>query len=52
MVYYSRNKLLQATLWGSLAHQIDDDFYISNPKPSIIIVTSTIVKDYKGNHLA
>ena len=42
-----KNKLVQTTLWGNTAQQIDDDF--SNRESFIVIVTSTIVKTYKDN---
>jgi hypothetical protein len=43
-----RNKSMQTTLWGSTALQIDDDFYKNNPGPFIVIITSTMVKTFRG----
>ena len=43
-----RNKSMQTTLWGSTALQIDDDFYKNNLGPLIVIITSTIVKTFRG----
>lgn len=48
-IHNFRNRYMQTKLWGKTALQIDDDFYKSNRDPSIVIVTSTIVKTYKGN---
>jgi hypothetical protein len=42
------NKSMQTTLWGSTALQIDDDFYKNNPGPFIVIITSTMVKTFRG----
>ncbi|GMY20742.1 replication protein A 70 kDa DNA-binding subunit A-like [Fagus crenata] len=44
------NKSMQTTLWGSTALQIDDDFYKNNPGPFIVIITSTIVKTFRGDY--
>ncbi|XP_065630327.1 uncharacterized protein LOC112017423 [Quercus suber] len=44
------NKSVQTTLWGNTAQQIDDDFYKTNKGPFIVIVTSTIVKTFKGHY--
>ena len=58
LIHNFRNRYVQRKLWGKIALQIDDDFYISNRNPFIVIVTrdpfivivtSTIVKAYKGN---
>ena len=58
LIHDFRNKYVQTKLWGKTALLIDDDFYISNRNPFIVIVTrdpfivivtSTIVKAYKGN---
>ncbi|XP_030949817.1 replication protein A 70 kDa DNA-binding subunit A-like [Quercus lobata] len=43
-------KSIQTTLWGNTAHQIDDDFYKTNKGPFIVIVTSTIVKTFRGDY--
>ena len=42
------NKSMQTTLWGSTALQIDDDFYKNNHGPFIVIITSTMVKTFRG----
>lgn len=52
VIYYFRNKYLQTTLWGSTALQIDDDLYQTYTKPFIVIVTSTIVKTFRGNYFS
>ncbi len=52
IMYYVRNKVLQITLWEFKAYQIDKDFYKNTPRPVIAIVTSTIVKTYRGNYLS
>ncbi|XP_050278012.1 uncharacterized protein LOC126719512 [Quercus robur] len=44
------NRYVQRKLWGKTALQIDDDFYKSDRDPFIVIVTSTIVKAYKGDY--
>ncbi|XP_050263852.1 aldehyde dehydrogenase 1-like [Quercus robur] len=44
------NKSVQTTLWGNTAQQIDDDFYKTNKGPFIVIVTSTIVKTFRGQY--
>ncbi|XP_062165074.1 uncharacterized protein LOC133871663 [Alnus glutinosa] len=44
------NKYLQTTLWGSTALQVDEDFYEKNTSPTIVIVTSTIVKTFRGEY--
>ena len=49
LIHNFRNKYVQTKLWGKTALLIDDDFYISNRNPFIVIVTSTIAKAYKGN---
>ena len=58
LIHDFRNKYVQTKLWGKTALLINDDFYISNRNPFIVIVTrdpfivivtSTIVKAYKGN---
>ena len=49
LIHNFRNRYVQRKLWGKIALQIDDDFYKSNRDPFIVIVTSTIVKAYKGN---
>ena len=49
LIHNFRNKYVQTKFWGKTALLIDDDFYISNRDPFIVIVTSTIVKAYKGN---
>ena len=49
LIHDFRNKYVQTKLWGKTALLIDDDFYLSNRNPFIVIVTSTIVKAYKGN---
>ena len=49
LIHDFRNKYVQTKLWGKTALLIDDDFYISNRNPFIVIVTSTIAKAYKGN---
>nr|POE55790.1 replication protein a 70 kda dna-binding subunit [Quercus suber] len=43
-------RYVQTNLWGKTALQIDDDVYKSNRDPFIVIVTSTIVKTYKGEY--
>ena len=45
-----RNKSIQTTLWGNTAQQIDDDFFKTNKGPFVVIVTSTIVKTFRGNN--
>ncbi len=52
IMYYVRNKVLQITLWGVKAYQIDEDFHKNAPRPAIAIATSTIVKTYRGNYLS
>ena len=49
LIHNFRDRYVQRKLWGKIALQIDDDFYKSNRDPFIVIVTSTIVKAYKGN---
>ena len=49
LIHNFRNRYVQRKSWGKTALQIDDDFYKSNRDPFIVIVTSTIVKAYKGN---
>ena len=49
LIHDFKNKYVQTKLWGKTALLIDDDFYISNRDPFIVIVTSTIVNAYKGN---
>nr|POE59738.1 hypothetical protein CFP56_38357 [Quercus suber] len=44
------NKSVQTTLWGNTAQQIDDDLYETNKGPFIVIVTSTIVKTFRGDY--
>ncbi|KAK4603919.1 hypothetical protein RGQ29_012434 [Quercus rubra] len=44
------NKSIQTTLWGNTAQQIDDDFYKTNKGPFVVIVTSTIVKTFRGDY--
>ncbi|XP_030969013.1 replication protein A 70 kDa DNA-binding subunit A-like isoform X2 [Quercus lobata] len=44
------NKSVQTTLLGNTAQQIDDDFYKTNKGPFIVIVTSTIVKTFRGQY--
>ncbi|KAL0010127.1 hypothetical protein SO802_005235, partial [Lithocarpus litseifolius] len=44
------NKSVQTTLWGNTAQQIDDDFYKSNKGPFIVIITSTIVRTFRGDY--
>nr|POF24997.1 hypothetical protein CFP56_45638 [Quercus suber] len=44
------NKSVQTTLWGNIAQQIDDDLYETNKGPYIVIVTSTIVKTFRGDY--
>jgi hypothetical protein len=52
VIYYVRNKVLQITLWGSKAHQIDEDFNKNTTRLAIAIVTSTVVRTYRGNYLS
>lgn len=42
-----RNKY--TTLWGTTITQIKDDFFKNNPEPSVVVVTSTIVKTFRGS---
>ncbi|KAM4072483.1 hypothetical protein ACB094_11G141100 [Castanea mollissima] len=44
------NKSIRTTLWGNTTHQIDNDFYKTNKGPFILIVTSTIVKSFRGEY--
>ncbi|KAM3685740.1 hypothetical protein ACJW31_11G140800 [Castanea mollissima] len=44
------NKSIRTTLWGNTTQQIDDDFYKTNKGPFILIVTSTIVKSFRGEY--
>ncbi|KAF3950252.1 hypothetical protein CMV_023964 [Castanea mollissima] len=44
------NKSIRTTLWGNTTQQIDDDFYKTNKGPFIVIVTSTIVKTFRGDY--
>ncbi|KAK4597268.1 hypothetical protein RGQ29_015014 [Quercus rubra] len=44
------NKSIQTTLWGNTAQQIDDDFFKTNKGPFVVIVTSTIVKTFRGDY--
>ncbi|KAL4615581.1 hypothetical protein ACB092_07G136500 [Castanea dentata] len=41
---------IRITLWGPTSNQIEDNFYNNNPGPFVIIVTSTIVKTFRGEH--
>ncbi|KAF3957708.1 hypothetical protein CMV_017305 [Castanea mollissima] len=44
------SKSIRTTLWGNTTQQIDDDFYKTNKGPFIVIVTSTIVKTFRGEY--
>ncbi|KAL0006398.1 hypothetical protein SO802_013959 [Lithocarpus litseifolius] len=41
---------IRITLWGPTSNEIEDNFYTNNPGPFVIIVTSTIVKTFRGEH--
>ncbi|KAL4599794.1 hypothetical protein ACB092_11G152200 [Castanea dentata] len=44
------SKSIRTTLWGNTTQQIDDDFYKTNKGSFILIVTSTIVKSFRGEY--
>ncbi|KAL4598102.1 hypothetical protein ACB092_11G035100 [Castanea dentata] len=44
------SKSIRTTLWGNTTQQIDDDFYKTNKGPFILIITSTIVKSFRGEY--
>uniref|UniRef100_A0A2N9J2K3 ATP-dependent DNA helicase n=1 Tax=Fagus sylvatica TaxID=28930 RepID=A0A2N9J2K3_FAGSY len=41
---------IRLTLWGSIANQVEDNFCTDNAGPVIIVVTSLIVKAFKGEN--
>ncbi|XP_050254903.1 uncharacterized protein LOC126700757 [Quercus robur] len=41
---------IRITLWGPTSNEIEDNFYTNNPGSFVIIVTSTIVKTFRGEH--
>jgi hypothetical protein len=49
--YSNRENKIRLTLWGSIANQVEDNFCIDNTGPVIIVVTSLIVKTFKGKNI-
>ena len=39
---------IRISLWGPASDEIEDDLYNNNTGPFVIVVTSTIVKTFKG----
>ena len=46
----SGNKI-RISLWGPASGEIGNDLYNNNPRPFVIVVTSTIVKTFKGKQI-
>ena len=46
----SGNKI-RICLWGPASGEIGNDLYNNNPGPFVIVVTSTIVKMFKGKQI-
>ena len=47
---YTRGKEIRLSLWGTTIWQINEDVYKNNPRPFVLIATSTIVKSFGGKY--
>ena len=52
MEYSNRGNKIRLTLWGSIANQVEGNFCTDNAGPVIIVVTSLIVKTFKGKKIS